>query len=94
MGFNRQAVEICPSCGNYMKKGHYLCTKCSYIPVMPMPPLRPEFVEYERTGSCKKCPMKWLCEIWVFNLGLLALCEIPDENDLILLRSNGQGTKT
>jgi hypothetical protein len=92
MAYNPATYTTCPECGKRMKKGHYLCNKCSYIPIPPPPPLHPEFLQYDkgRKCNCEKCGYEWLCRIWVFYLGLWALCEIPSETDLMLLRQNGR----
>lgn len=91
MGFNPEGLEECPECGGSMKKGQYLCSKCSYIPIRPAPPLYPELLQYEKPklGPCERCEMEWLCRIWTHSLSLWALCEIPDQDDLMLMRENG-----
>lgn len=91
MGFNPDAVEDCPICDGQMKKGNYICARCSYNPIIKMGNLFPELREYDRPRQreCDRCEMEWLCKIWVFNLKLWSLCEIPDESDLMQLRNNG-----
>jgi hypothetical protein len=92
MAFNPDEYEECPGCGGLMHRDSYVCAKCLGAKETPTPQLYPELLKYKKPkfGPCKHCEMKWLCRIWVFDLELQALCEIPDQNDLIAMRQNGK----
>jgi len=92
MGYNPTAYKPCPNCGDQMIRTRYICGKCAErYPKPEAPALHPELLQYERTHhkQCENCEVEWLCRIWVFYLGLWALCEIPSDTDLLLLRQNG-----